>query len=461
MLTLIVITGCAGNYREPNTAITAVDTNSGYRHIPPSIEEQNDNQHRIFLALSGGGTRASALSYGVMQELRDTTLGQNSQRTILSEVDTISAVSGGSFTAAYYALYRENLFTDFEDDFLYQNIQSSLTRKLFNPTYWFKSLFTAFNRSEMAIDYYDLTIFKGATFGDIPIDRPYIRINATELATGTRFGFTQARFDLICSDLDSFSISRAVTASSAVPVAFPSIVLKNHVDKCDLSTLDKPQNLSQLGDKSEKTTHLTQLINSYKDTEERGYIHLVDGGIADNLGLRSLIELIDDFGDEVNDALISNPPQSILFVLVNAETRPDLLIERSAKQPSIGTTIGAFTNTQISRYNRETRTNLLHKLDDIRDVISEKGLPTKIFFSEVSFRSIEDNKTARFFNNLPTSLELKEEEVDSLIASGRLLLRTEPEYLKFVEYTDSQLKESTVSTDELCKHLTLPACIHY
>ena len=49
----------------------------------------------LILAFSGGGTRASALSYGVLEELRDTnvTIGGKSTR-LLDEVDFISSVSG-------------------------------------------------------------------------------------------------------------------------------------------------------------------------------------------------------------------------------------------------------------------------------------------------------------------------------------------------------------------------------
>ena len=60
----------------------------------------------------------------------------------------------------------------------------------------------------------------------------------SHLTTGMRFTFTQELFDLICTDLSSFSVARAVTASSAVPVAFPTVVLKNHADQCDVSKTD-------------------------------------------------------------------------------------------------------------------------------------------------------------------------------------------------------------------------------
>ena len=64
------------------------------------------NELLLILAFSGGGTRAAAFAYGVLEELAATpvVLGGRPRR-LLDEVDLISAVSGGSFTAAYYGLY--------------------------------------------------------------------------------------------------------------------------------------------------------------------------------------------------------------------------------------------------------------------------------------------------------------------------------------------------------------------
>ena len=54
-------------------------------------------------------------------------------------MDVISSVSGGSFTAAYYGLFGDQLFEDFETVFLRRNVQSELLAALFNPLRWFSS----------------------------------------------------------------------------------------------------------------------------------------------------------------------------------------------------------------------------------------------------------------------------------------------------------------------------------
>jgi NTE family protein len=62
---------------------------------------KEENKLFVCLAFSGGGTRAAALAYGAMLALRQTDIDWPHRETLLDEVDCISSVSGGSFTAAY------------------------------------------------------------------------------------------------------------------------------------------------------------------------------------------------------------------------------------------------------------------------------------------------------------------------------------------------------------------------
>src|SRR5262245_7810730 len=73
----------------------------------------------ILLASSGGGKRSAAFSYGVLRGLRDFHIDVDGrERRLLDELDTIAAVSGGSFPAAYYGLHRDKIFSNFETEFL-------------------------------------------------------------------------------------------------------------------------------------------------------------------------------------------------------------------------------------------------------------------------------------------------------------------------------------------------------
>jgi len=106
---------------------------SGYRLDESSRPGQSDDL-LVIVAMSGGGTRAAALGYGVLEELRRTEVTLNgAKRRLLDEVDVISAVSGGTFPAAYYALRGEKTFEEFESKVLLRNFESELVWRILTP----------------------------------------------------------------------------------------------------------------------------------------------------------------------------------------------------------------------------------------------------------------------------------------------------------------------------------------
>jgi NTE family protein len=459
----VLISACATAPVPGNQPIEAVDEDSGYRRL--STERMaSAGDSLIILSFSGGGTRAAALSYGVMQELRDTLIIENGIETrALDVVDSISSVSGGSFTAAYYGAFRDQLFETYEDDFLRRGVQSSLVTKLLRPVNWLRALKPGTDRTEMAVSYYDDAIFRGATFKDIRRQGPpYIEINATDLVSGTRFSFSQERFDLICSDLDSFPLARAVTASSAVPGVFPTVVLENHADRCDLSgTREWALMIEAIRAATGETeAYVGSVLESYRDVDRNPYIHLVDGGISDNLGLRAMTDRFERIGDYQFATLGQRLPRNIVIILVNAEVSREREIQQSSKSPSATTTMAALSNAQMRRRNRNTMDSLNAAIDEFRQRTAESDISSDIYFTEVSFDKIQDVEVSRYLNSLPTSLELSTEQVDRLIAAGRLLLRDDPSFRLYKEKNGGRLDAGAVRSDEICQIAGYESCIH-
>lgn len=456
---LLTLAGCSTILPPDNKAITRIDANSGYRPNH-SGAQTSAGDVLVLLAFSGGGTRAAALSYGIMQELRDTLIQSEGVTVrLLDEVDSISAVSGGSFTAAYYGLYRERLFADYEDDFLRQGVQQALIKQLFNPMHWIRSGFRGFNRTEMAIDYYNRIMFDGATFNDMARNGPpYIVINATDLGNGLRFSFSQGMFDLICSDLGSYPIARAVTASSAVPVAFPPVVLANHAAQCEIGENQEWQLLQQIVPETAVQSRYVDGIKSYRDAKNRKYIHLVDGGIADNLGLRLILDRVKNMNAGLLQTSRHGQPGSILVILVNAEVSPERLIEKSYRTPSIGVTMNAVTSAQFENYSRETLDRFEEMMAELGAADQEGSTATNTYFSQVSFDHVKSREINRLLNALPTTLELDDIDVDRLIVAGRLLLRNEPAFQAFKRKYNASLAEDAISEEALCQYFDHPAC---
>ncbi|MCF8067704.1 MAG: patatin-like phospholipase family protein [Desulfobacterales bacterium] len=400
------------------------------------LKQKDRGEILLLLSFSGGGTRAASLSYGVLEELRDTYLNINGNKiSLLDEVDHISAVSGGSFTAAYYGLFGDNIFEDYTDIFLERNIQKNFILSLFNPINWFRSLFSGFNRTEHAIEYYDKYIFKGATFADLQKRAgPQIEINATDLNAGQRFSFTQDQFNLLCSDLSSLRVAQAVTASSTVPVVFPPVVLKNYGDSC---SPEKEDTFLELSHKDEDDTRKIRLINnflSYKDSAKRPYIHLVDGGISDNLGLHALIDYVSLGGGIKNVVELSDGiPKTVVVILVNAKTEPEKTIDHSPRKPALSEVVSAVSKTQIERYSLETISLVKESLTKWADELSTENIDIEPHFIEVSFEGIKAETFRNYFNNIATTLTLPPEEVQLLRKAGHTLLRESPEFQELIE----------------------------
>jgi len=143
-------------------SVTSPKMNEPLRGSPLNLDAKKQvnksprsDEVTLILTFSGGGTRAAAFSYGVLDELRRTpVIINNKERRLLDEVDLISSVSGGSFTSAYYGLFGDKIFTTFDKKFLKKRVQSDLIKlSLLSPKAWVRLLPGLFERSDLAAEY--------------------------------------------------------------------------------------------------------------------------------------------------------------------------------------------------------------------------------------------------------------------------------------------------------------------
>jgi NTE family protein len=442
----IIAAGCA--HYPVNQPIKEVHPNAGYRAIQVKDPENSDHM-LMFLTFSGGGTRAAALSYGVLEKLQKTeVLLDGKKRRLLDEVDGISSVSGGSFTAGYYGLFGDRIFEDFESKFLKKNIQRRIVLGVFNPLNWLKLFSGTFGRSDQSAEYYDKHVFEGKTFGDMAARKgPVIVINATDMSYGTRIGFTQDMFDLICSDLSRYPVARAAAASSAVPMALTPITLRNYAGTCGYRIPEGFEEMLRSRTVSERQFYLANNLSVYLDSEKKRYIHLVDGGVADNLGLRAVLDRVMLRGS-VWESVKGTPAekvQKVVFIVVNAETEPDRRWDKIEKIPPFGAMASSYSGIAIERYNEETLALLKESVKSWGDetktrrckggaVSTAPGSCGDINFYvvEVKFDALKDEKERLYFKRLPTSFKLSDGEVDKLRAVAHRILDESKEFQRFL-----------------------------
>jgi len=455
LLVMLQISGCATTY-PINPPLTRIDQATAYNYHNVVGESDKSSDVLLMLAFSGGGTRAAAFSYGVLKELSETRIGKEGRKHQLSdEVDVITSVSGGSFTAAYFGLYGDRIFKDYEKDFLRRDVQGELTGQVLNPFNWPRLLSPFYTRADMASELYDETLFHHATYADmLKAHGPYVIINATEMTLGTRFQFTQDYADIICSDLSRLPVSRAVTASSAVPLLFSPITLTNHTGDCDWKQPAWMQAALDTRNRSSRLYNLATGMIALENREEHPYLHLFDGGLADNLGLRAMLDGVLRYNgiNEAMKALGMEKTRKVVIILVNAETALDVESSRRMQSPTFTAALNAATSVPLQRYSFETVALMKDRLAEwqreshdaacgtpsstVKDAADKpagkecKGVD--FHFIEVNFSEDPDPEERDYLKRLPTSFVLNNEAVDRLIAAGRHILRNNSEYQRLL-----------------------------
>jgi NTE family protein len=438
VVALVTLLG-AGCARAPlNVAKKSGSETNGYyfsRFVPIRV---NNGETLFLVAFSGGGTRAAAMSYGVLEELRRTAVpGAQPPRALIDDISVISSVSGGSFTAAAYALYGDQLFPSFETNFLKRDVQGKLVGKTFSPWNWPALGSPWYGRSDMAAEYYDRILFHGATFADLrQAQSPFVLINATEVSTGIQFWFTQDLFDNLCSDVSRFPLSRAVAASSAVPVALSPITLQNFAGTCDYVPPPWMQTRSSRSDGIPDTGEnalggRAREMARLRNRETRPYLHLVDGGVADNLGLRPLLEGLAtlESNADFRQGLRFETLKRVVLLSVNARSSPENDWDQHQSPPGMMSLALAAPSITMDRYSRDTVDLMGALVRQMEGAVREQaGGRIKFFPIVLSFDNLPDPQERRYFLNVPTSFFLSNESVDRLREVGGRLLRNSPNF---------------------------------
>ncbi|HMU53637.1 MAG TPA: patatin-like phospholipase family protein [Nitrospira sp.] len=415
----------------------------GYRfaNLPPTVDRNSDSLF-VVASFSGGGARASALSYGVLKELAQTPIvWEGYRKRLIDELTIINALSGGSFTAAYYALHHDRIFRDFESRFLRKDWESELrARVLQSPSNWLRLWSPYFGRAHIFAELLDEALFDGATFNDLASSdqRPIIFLHASDMATVSRFEFNQRQFDLICSDLSQLHLSVATASSSALPMVLSPISLKNYAGQCGF---DPPRHLVE-ENRNPRGRKRRNELRSYLDSEKRPYIHLLDGGLADNIGMRGVLELsalVDDI-EASFEVLGAKKIQKLVYLMVSAETMPDLNHYKLDELPSLTRALNALIDIPINRYSDDTfelmrqavtewRTQLQHRVRRESSVFTPD---VEIYFINASLSELEDQEEQARLMRIPTNLALSSDQVDQLISAASKLIRNDKEFQRLL-----------------------------
>ncbi len=410
------------------------------------------------MAFSGGGSRAAALALAVLQQLRGVTYTRNGKtERLIDRVQVVSSVSGGSVTAAYYGLYGPDKVDGLTGDFLTKDNMAALEWTAANPITWFRLAFTSYTRIAALRDLFDKEMFHGATFADLQgPGHPIVLLNATDMVSGEVFAFTPQRFNDICSDLGKLRVSVGAASSAAFPIALSPMDLMNHSGtdpdgkacvgaipadpwiKKDLEFPATPYlNLEEF-----KRARYAGALRRYPDSfRDIRYLHLLDGGVADNQGIHSMMDtLFSPHGpvrllDEIN----SGKRKNVVVIVVNARSDPASPLDQDPHTPGVISMIQSVTGVPLDSATASLNAEMQVLIDTLlaagRDAPKDAlfgGL--KVYGVSIDFDQFRPAQRAlqTQVKDIGTTWTLTSSDLKAINEAGTLLLHQHPCYQRLL-----------------------------
>ncbi|CAN5920410.1 patatin-like phospholipase family protein [soil metagenome] len=473
----LAVTGC-GAYPLRNDAVTAPERP---KYDWDALQDGELQDTLVSFTALCGGTRATALAMAVLQAMDKVKLA--SGRGLADEIDIISSVSGGSVTAGYFALYGKEGLPTLEENFVRKDGIGALLSAGLNPISLANLASPSRERIDLLVDYLDRQLFDKKTFAQL-IERkrrPYLILNAADMVEGTPFPFTQYTMDLLCSDLTTMKLSTAVAASAAFPVALSPVTLKNYSKCAGVPTpvwIRAASNTSWYTNPGRVVWGRT--ASAYADGSKQ-YVHLLDGGIADNLGVSEPYRLLttDDVPPLLKQDIADGRIRKIIFVMVNARSFPPSELDRSQATPGVLDMLGASISSSIDRASLGSAERLRTLLNDRFRAIADgaaqaarqapqPGLPADVVrmqreqlakiaanfraitantqFIAVDFDAIPDAACRQTFHSVKTTWTLPPDQIDALKTMGEALFAASPDYGKAMQALNAQPPAGTFPT---------------
>lgn len=473
MLLSLPLCGCVQQANVPDLhEAEGIGRGFGYHAVDtgraPGLERALPNTY-VVLAFSGGGTRAAAFAHGALRELGATRSPAAPDLTLLEAVDMVSSTSGGSVAAANFVLRgREGYrMLDQPNGFLRQNGMADLIAGVLDPFDIADRTFTSKSRVQLLSAWFRSSVFGETTFETLltqkPRRPPLLVLNSADMASGERFPFVQRQLDRLCLDLREIKLADAVAASAAFPIALTPMRLPNR-SPCRAQSSGRGarvidgylneagSNRAELAEhchggpvlNMDPSTFRTRgrrqfpLLNlddcgqprAANDPARIRYVHLLDGGIADNVGLAEPLETLTVQGDDdrVVSAIVSGHVREVVVIAVNARSQPSTTIGRDSGTPGILSMALGVTSAAIDGRSG----GLFAQLDTLSDLLGKefRQRPPKVTVLPVDFELIQDGPCRAAFQKIGTNWSLSENEVTALQEMASAILRASPDYLK-------------------------------
>ena len=451
------LSACATGDRGPINSFVAKVGPASPEYIP---ESGDDGSVVVGLSFSGGGARATAFAYGVLQELDSYVIDREPYvRTLVDDVRMVSGTSGGAIAAAYFGYRGKDGYHDLRERFLLENAEASM-RTSIAPSNLVRALRGGANDRRHFARWLDENLFDRATFASLKgADAPIVWLTASDIYHGTPFLFTYDTFAALCSDLDSVKLSDAVAASAAFPVVFAPLVVSAEAPDCGYrrppwleSALSDPEAPLRL------KAYARSLAN-YREGEKLKNLRLLDGGLTDNNGvtgfaleraasttphgplspeeavkLKRLIYIVADAGREKAPEWGGTQTALKLAEILPALSHTAITSSMRDGYDALKLAVEAWQR-QIVNYRCGLSRAQVRRIRG--SVANWNCRDVTIIVEHLSFRDA-DTRTHAALNAVPTRLALKQEQTDLVIEAGRQAVRSKISIREAVAHTRRQ-----------------------
>jgi NTE family protein len=243
-------------------------------------------------------------------------------------------------------------------------------------------------------------------------------------------------------------VSRAVAASSAVPVLFSSITINNYAGTCNYQLLPWIQQALNDPDATSRRHHLAKKYAQWLDRDTYPYLHLYDGGLTDNLGIRPLMNRIAILGDAWKLGKLTGRAdlKRVLTIVVNAQADSKIQFSKLARPVPLMDAILGASSIPLNEYTYESLLALHTEMKVFSDSyikgrcadLASSGQETtgcddfKTYLVVVDLDQIREKEKRERLKLLPTSFVLNPEDVDELKQVAKELLLQSKEFQRFL-----------------------------
>jgi NTE family protein len=249
-----------------------------------------------------------------------------------------------------------------------------------------------------------------------------------------------------------------------VPVVLSSITINNYGGTCNrvtpplvkMFTADNPPRPAARAIRSLKAEE------AFGDGVHRPYLHLVDGGVSDNVGMRAVLDGLEIL-EALHEAGIPTPLENakrIIVFIVNSLSSPPTNWDESEDSPgtvnillkSAGTPIDAFSyeavellkdtamQWQTARLIRNSAAMAANKDPAVAAALRVPN--AEIYAIDVSFPALKDKAELDYLNQQPTSFVLPAEAVDRLRAAAGTIIMDSPEFKRLLKDVGAKIVEA-------------------